>query len=260
MDRIKKEVDKMTRMPVSPAFSGNNGCRSVNYTGRKEGENEVATADAKSSSNLAKVPVVVMIAMSPAMLNGKVPPELMNDMNGAKTEMVALPTNTADAEVIPNLFEAEKVAPVAPQQRANAPFGESNLRGKVIQYSKSFNRNGSKYNFVFVSEKGDGNLVRYVYVFPQGYNSSAAKLLPQVTNFVYHDIGKGKEFGGVIVYSIARNAKGEYKQYKEEIRLPDELAQSIIDLLAKDSQFRNGTAIKYSETRSRVLLNKMEVK
>ncbi|MDO4209223.1 MAG: hypothetical protein Q4E44_06115 [bacterium] len=245
MDRIKKEVDKMTRMPVSPAFSGSNSCRNVNYTGRKEGENEISTAVAKSSSNLAKVPVVVMIAMSPAMLNAKTPIKGLPELEGAKTEYVtALPVETPEIDEMTATPSFN-----APEIQQDFPFGEKRLSMNKIQDSSTFVQNGVKYNMVFAADRTDDKEVRYIYIFPNGYNASPTKSLPQVKELIYHDLGSDKEFCGVILRTSVKKENGRVTTYKE-MRLPDEIAQKIIDLKANYTEFDNRTNIKYSKIQS----------
>lgn len=74
--------------------------------------------------------------------------------------------------------------------------------------------------------------------------------LPVVQELVYHDLGKAKEYCGIIVRTTQRLKSGEFKITKEEVRLPDNCAQILIDLLANYSKMKNRTSIEYSETKS----------
>ena len=226
------------------SFSGRNK-RNVNV----EAENSPVENSSKASK-LAKVPVVVMIAMSPAMMNGKLPVEGLPDMNGAKVEYVT-PTPEMAEELLAMATPAEFEAPQVNQANSD-PMGISEFRYKKIQQLDSFNKNGKKHYIAYTTERREPGEVQNVYLFPAGYKSETGKkFIPQIRELIYHDLGPGKEFCGVIVDTAVKNLQtNRYEATYEEVRLPDECAQHLIDLLANDTKWTNRTRISYSETKS----------
>lgn len=110
-------------------------------------------------------------------------------------------------------------------------------------------KDGKKHYIVYSSIRTP-DYVDKVSVFPEGFPNKSGVLLPWVEELVYHDLGKGKEYCGIIVRSVNKLQNGRYKTTYEEVRLPDECAQTLIDLLANYSKMKNNTSIEYSETKS----------
>lgn len=242
----------MIRMAVSGLGIGLNVNHYVNFAGQNSRKNNGDTEGSpveynRRSNNLVKVPVIVLMAMLPAMMNAKTPVTNLSETNGAKTEIVA--PILIDSE---ELDEMTTIAPYFsnPQNaQTKAPFGVAELIGRKIYKAESFVNNGEKYYIVY-SGRQNSKFVNRVTVFPEGFRNENGKLLPVVHELIYHDLGKGKEFCGVLVFSNTVLKNGDSKKTIEEIRLPDECAQTLIDLLANYSTMKNMTSIKYSETKS----------
>ncbi len=243
----------MVVMPVSVASTGFGANSYVNFSGQNRRKNNGDTEGSpieynRSSNNLAKVPVIVLMAMSPAMMNAKTPITNLSEMEEAKTEIIT-PVSIDSEE----LDEMTTVAPdfSNPQNvQKKAPFGVVALLGHKIHHYDTFMKDGKKHYIVY-SGIGKADYVNKVTLFPEGFKvSEDGVLLPWVQELVYHDLGKGKEFCGVIVRSAKKLQNGKYKEMTEEIRLPDNCAQTLIDLLANYSKMENRTSIKYSETKS----------
>ena len=199
----------------------------MNFVGQNSRKNNGDTEGSpveynRRSNNLAKVPVIVLMAMSPAMMNAKTPITNLSEMEEAKTEIVT-PVSIDSEE----LDEMTTVAPdfSKPQNaQTKAPFGVTSLLGQKIYHYDTFMKDGKKHYIVYSSIR--------------------------TPDYVYHDLGKGKEYCGIIVRSVNKLQNGRYKTTYEEVRLPDECAQTLIDLLANYSKMKNNTSIEYSETKS----------
>lgn len=248
-----KKIMYMIRMTVSGLDAGFGANSYVNFAGqnsrKNNGDTEASPVEYnRRSNNLAKVLVIVLMAMLPAMMNAKTPITDLSETNGAKTEMVA--PILIDSE---ELDEMTTIAPdfSNPQNvKTKAPFGVTDLLGHKIHHADTFMKNGKKYYIVY-SGINNADYVDKVSVFPEGYNGvKEGKLLPRVTKLVYHDLGKGKEYCGIIVISTQKLKNGDFKRTTEEVRLPDNCAQILIDLLANYSKMKNRTSIEYSETKS----------
>ena len=242
----------MIRMAVSGLGIGLNVNHYMNFAGQNSRNNNGNTEGEpveynKSSNNLAKVPVIVLMAMSPVMMNAKTPITDLSETNGAKTEMVA--PILIDSE---ELDEMTTIAPYFsnPQNaQTKAPFGVAELIGRKIYKAESFVNNGQKYYIVY-SGRQNSKIVNRVTVFPEGFRNENGKLLPVVHELIYHDLGKGKEFCGVLVFSNTVLKNGDSKKTIEEIRLPNEVAQNLIDFMAGDTEMKNMSSISYSKTKS----------
>ena len=243
----------MVVMPVSVASTGFGANSYVNFSGQNRRKNNGDTEGSpieynRSSNNLAKVPVIVLMAMSPAMMNAKTPITNLSEMEEAKTEIIApIPIDSEE------LDEMTTVAPdfSNPQNvQKKAPFGVVALLGHKIHHYDTFMKDGKKHYIVY-SGIGKADYVNKVTLFPEGFKvSEDGVLLPWVQELVYHDLGKGKEFCGVIVRSAKKLQNGKYKEMTEEVRLPNEVAQNLINFLADDTKMENRTRIKYSKTTS----------
>lgn len=242
----------MIRMAVLGLGIGLDVNRYVNFAGQNSGKNNGDTEGSpveynRSLNNLAKVPVIVLMAMSPVMMNAKTPITDLSETNGAKTEMVA--PILIDSE---ELDEMTTIAPdfSNPQNvQTKAPFGVAELIGRKIYKAESFVNNGQKYYIVY-SGRQNSKIVNRVTVFPEGFRNENGKLLPVVHELIYHDLGKGKEFCGVLVISNTVLKNGGSKNTIEEIRLPNEVAQNLIDFMAGDTEMKNMSSISYSKTQS----------
>lgn len=252
----------MIRMAVSGLGIGWDVNRYVNFAGQNSRKNNADTEGSpveynRSLNNLAKVPVVMLMAMSPAMMDAKTPVTNLSEMEEAKTEMVApIPIDSEE------LDEAITIAPdfSNPQNaQKKAPFGVTSLLGHKIHHYDTFMNNGKKHYIVY-SGISNADYVNKVSVFPEGFDSvKEKKLLPYVRELVYHDLGKGKEYCGIIVITHQILKNGKSKTIKEEVRMPNEVAQNLIDFLADDTKMQNNTSISYSKTKSPQLRTTVEM-
>lgn len=248
-----KKIMYMIRMTVSGLDAGFGTNSYVNFVGQNSRKNNGDTEGSpveynRRSNNLAKVPVIVLMAMSPAMMDAKIPFTNLSEMEEAKTEMVA--PILIDSE---ELDEMTTIAPYFsnPQNaQTKAPFGVTSLLGHKIHHYDTFMNNGKKHYIVY-SGISNADYVNKVSVFPEGFDSvKEKKLLPYVRELVYHDLGKGKEYCGIIVITHQILKNGKSKTIKEEVRIPNEVAQNLIDFLADDTKMQNNTSISYSKTKS----------
>lgn len=247
-----KKIMYMIRMTVSGLDAGFGTNSYVNFVGQNSRKNNGDTEGSpveynRRSNNLVKVPVIVLMAMLPAMMNAKTPVTNLSETNGAKTEMVA--PILIDSE---ELDEMTTIAPYFsnPQNaQTKAPFGVTSLLGQKIYHYDTFMNNGKKHYIVY-SGISNADYVNKVSVFPEGFDSvKEKKLLPYVRELVYHDLGKGKEYCGIIVITHQILKNGKSKTIREEVRIPNEVAQNLIDFMAGDTEMKNMSSISYSKTK-----------
>lgn len=243
----------MVVMPVSVASTGYGAVNNVSFSGYNRRKNNGDTEGSpveynRSSNNLAKVPVIVLMAMSPAMMNAKTPVNNLSEMEGEKTEIIT-PISIASEELDEMTASSSVFSEPRPEQ-VKAPFGVTSLLGNKIHHFDSFKINGKKHYIVY-SGMENADYVDRVSFFPEGFKAMQNGVqLPVVQELVYHDLGKGKEYCGIIVRTTQRLKNGEFKITKKEVRLPNEVAQNLIDFMADDTKMKNRTSISYSKTKS----------
>ncbi len=249
---MEKKI-RMIRMAVAGLGIGLGANSYVNFAGQNSRKNNGDTEGSpveynRSLNNLAKVLVIVLMAMLPAMMDAKTPVANLSEMDEAKTEIIA--PILIDSE---ELDEMTTIAPYFsnPQNvQTKAPFGIATLSGHKIHHYDTFMKNGKKHYIVY-SGISNADYVDKISVFPEGFKvAKEGKLLPWVQELIYHDLGKGKEYCGIIVRSVQELQNGKFKTTYEEVRIPNEVAQNLIDFLADDTQMENRTRISYSRTKS----------
>lgn len=219
----------------------NNG---VNFTGNKRHKNYSPDVNNESvkSNKLAKVPVMLMIAMSPAMMNAKTPEQFIPSDEGNMIEMYE-----------PTCVESNDATYVTkPGEPNNSfPFDIAFFRHKRIQQIVPAMAGGQKTNLVLSSSNFNDNTVRKVYLVKNNEKVIYETHEPQyITELVLHDIGKDKEYLGVTVLrDVFDKDTHEYRGTIEfETRLDDESAQFLLDFYAGSTKWKNITRIKLRVT------------
>lgn len=239
----------MAILPINSISVMKNQNRSVNFQGRGRDENEGSKngISQKAKMSAASVPVVVLMAMSPSLLNAKEPMKIMPMDNGINTE----------------IFEkASEVDEPATYYSAPGDYNQSipnigtwrRLQNKKILLHKEILGNGTKYHMLFATDKGAApNSVEYVYVIRDGSEGSDDFNVtpPEVTKLTYHNLGKDKEFCSVKVHEsiIGQDGKQNGTMIRE-IKIDDDAANQIIDLIAGDTPWTNSTMMEVAETKS----------
>ena len=234
----------MAVLPVSAVKvdGRNNG---VNFTGiRKNKYSSEINNDSARSNDLAKVPVVLMIAMSPSMMNAKTPVQIMPLDEGNMTEMY----EQAPVEVNDRTYVAK---PEEFQQ--SDPLGVAYFRYSRIQQIKPAIASGHKANLVLTSINRNDNTVRKVYLVRNDYkNSIETQEPPYIRELIYHELGPDKEFLGVkVIESVYDKSTQQYKgTIGYEVKLDDTSAQYLLDFNAGSTKWIDETGIKFKETKS----------
>ncbi len=192
------------------------------------GESETAPKQTpKRANNFVKVPVIVMMTLSPSLLNSA----------GAAAE------NYQDGE-FPQTELLAMAAP-EPQSRINSATRTSSyVKPELVQYQKKFSSNGTQYTMYWVEpnkkRNPNSNYVREVYFVPNGYRPEGSgsghdwNCPPQLSGIRFHDLGTGKEFVGAVV----KEKKSNQNWYKREIKLPEEISDDLMDLVKGRTNFQ----------------------
>lgn len=195
--------------------------------------------DSHKANPLASIPVIVMLAMAPLSMDGK---QFVPIDNAHLTEVSAQVNSVA-----PKAY-AEPQAP----QETTYPFGlkyynKTRLILKVID-SKANNKD-AKMVFSTFNNDASKSKVAYVHLIDKDYNNRRVLSEPPVIReLIYHNTPEG-EFCSVIVSECIKQ-NNQYVDKFYNVKLDDNSAQELINLLAGETEWKNSTIIKFSETTS----------
>ena len=153
------------------------------------------------------------------------------------------------------------------QAKRNYQLGHNELDAeyKAIELHDVFMMNGRKYHLLFVrpTDYAKGK-VRNVYVYPDGFKSwrqnGLVVSLPEVTEFIVHNVPGQELWGSVIIWESNHTDRLDGKKHDKvvytdtytDVRLPDGPAQKILDLIQDNSTYEytwsslEARAIKYN--------------
>lgn len=237
----------MAIVPINGISVRQNHRSMINFGSKKSDSGEAVPQRTNSAMS---VPVVVLMALSPSLLNAG------GITNSAPLDAKALTEMAAESRV-PEAEGATYIMDMAaPASVNNLTPGQRNYlraQGDDVIYKKDAG-NGA----ILVFEKlTKPNEVRFIKYLPGNSQYSGKKTeTPSVTMLVYHDIGKDKEYCGVMTRVWVRDddhPKGGYYLDKE-YRIPDETANDLIALVTSGSEFVNKAGFKWMNTTDADLL------
>lgn len=171
----------------------------------------------------------------------------------------ALATETTEAVSISDSEQTNQVCPDKDLPRGKrvqhdydfeSQMPQSKAKPKIVQ---RFSSGGHNLTIVYASGDFWGeNCIENVYIFEEG---EPLLELKKVDAFVYHNIGPTSEFCGALITREVYDKNGRAQGIVErEFRLPDEVAQTLADLLTNDLEYENYSNIGVIETKSFQLL------
>lgn len=179
------------------------------------------------------VPVIVLMAMNPSLLSSSVP---TNHFPLEEATQIETLYNPETSEIAPNEMLQSK------QASFKHPKSEEITPNRVL-YQKDFKAEGKNWTMYFTNRFKDTEPkhVRDIYLVPETYVpktyfGAETTMPPKIDKLVYHDLGEKDEFIGAVIKE--RIAKGDKTVYaSREIRLPDEIANEITDLIYGETKF-----------------------
>ena len=184
--------------PVGSVSFKNNA--PVNFRARKNNDTEgqeYTPSQSRETTDLAKMPVVVLLAMTPALTEAKTP---------KIPEMEIMPAIEVAENKTPEADEMTYIlSPITPetQQSSSYPFGYGGLRNDIVKMSHPFKSKGESCHLVFSSVKSNASnkVVEFAYVIYDNKkpNNSNSQTPPEIKKLIYHNIGKDKEFCGALI-------------------------------------------------------------
>ncbi len=239
-------------MAVLPISSVNTKNHTVSFQGRKK--TSVLNADEgknnqpNTAGKMVTVPVAVLMALATSSLNAKAPANQNFDKNIDQTELLAYTAQTDDYTptksvktddyyiYFNNLYKAGRVAK-ALEIPGKEPYTMILLRDEPLG-------------------EGEADCCDRIIMLPHKQvnrdNKGNFQEAPEITKFIYHDIGEENEFCGALVQRTKRNGTN-WSTETFEIKLPTIAANLIMSILANDSDYVNFTDIKFEKTKSAAL-------
>lgn len=217
----------------------------INF-GEKQRVHEGAPVSRPSGvSNLAKVPVVVLLAMNPATLNSAIPTMPETD-NPNKITILAPETKSVDAATYVIAPETEEV------EQSDPPFGWALFRDVTedIKLNVSAKGNGANYHMVFTAPRSSNDKINNIYFIKDGSVGSVdpGAHPPKVQTLIYHNLGKENFCSVITLESILGPDRKEKGTTLRQIMLDDDSAQKIVDLMSgDDSRWKDNTHIQFKE-------------
>ena len=196
--------------------------------------------DSHKANPLVSIPVIVMLAMAPLSMDGK---QFVPIDNAHLTEVSAQVNSVA-----PKAY----AEPQAPQEKSPAPFGMKFFLSFPIQQIVDAKANGKDAKLVYttIKTKPANNGVVEVYLIEPDYpKRHIGPKPPMITELIYHNTPNGEFCSVIVEESIKENSYGKDLKVSNK-RLDDKSAQELINLLAGETEWKNATNIKFSETSS----------
>lgn len=163
---------------------------------------------------------------------------------------------------VANANEPSEKASTA-QTQQSYPFDTSRLKdfNQTVRYFRKATVGSGKAYIVFVSDPlCSANEISDIYVINEGesypYHTGSYEQYPVVTELIYHDLGKDKEFLGVVIFKPVFNKNTHLLAggITYECRIDDEAGQLLLDYQAGATKWKPGpggfATLKFSETKS----------
>lgn len=195
-----------------------------------------------------RVIIVVLLAMIPAILNEDIAAKAVTLNPEQLTEVLAnIPMQEPDkmTAIFPGVNEIQQ----------SYPLGVAYFSDLKVQQIKPAIGNGAKANIVLTKllrQGGANDVLEVYYVKDSWKDNNFNHRPPEIEELIYHNLGGDKDFLGIKIreniYKIGNNTMHPDNVMEREVKLDDESAQLLIDLMSGDTKWNNKTSITYSET------------
>ena len=213
-----------------------------------------------SVGKYATVPVVVLMTLNPS-LSAQAAGNNAPEPKQITMEMPYAPSEASEAEPMYD-FASEAAALSAPESApqtssTEAPYGWAWLKTEEIKFSHRGKTPISGFDMLYTTVEGDiedPKEIQFVYIILDKENKAPNNpnaCPPLVRELIYHKLADGREFCGVKIEENTVDKQGKTTGYMEsEIKIDDDTANLLMDLLLNQSGWNNKTGIKYSATTS----------
>ena len=236
----------MALTAINGVRTANPNIYNINFTSRRKKDNPSIQTQERTGNNLAKVPVIVMLAMSPAMLNAGNNKAIQLEEGQLKEILAQIPEDESvpTAEFIQGTEQTK--SPVVPFLRF------ANIK-KVVPAKG--NDVSAKLFLIANITDGSEDVVRDIYYvkdsdIKEGKYKNDYERPPRVEKVIYHDLGEDEFIGiGVFEEIYDKDGVAVANSYRE-IRLDDNSAQYVADLLADKTRFQDKTNIPFTVSKN----------
>lgn len=213
-------------MAVLPVSGVKFDSRKVGFVGAENSKSENIETARKSPMYAKTVPVIVLMAMNPSLLNAKLP-ENFAEENNITFIAPAKAQNLDDTYVIsPEIDKSSKI---------KNPYGWQIFDVLDIKQAKKIKPKETEYNVLFTSLKDKKpNEIDNIYLVPtsdMGRSISGAYEPPRVKALILHNV-EGQKYCSVRTVEDVVDNNGNPTAFRErEIILDNETAQEIFDII-----------------------------
>lgn len=230
-------------MAISPinsvSFRGVRNRNENNFEKAKEDSQNLGVRHSQTARMSAmSVPVVVLMAMNPSMLNAKEPVSFQPMVNGAPTEMyVDAPKHSLE---ISELKETQEVPPYGDW----ACLKET---GNNVLFHKAFYRGKEKYHMLFLGFPRNKEVYEILLVPEWMEPSKDPQTVPgKVIDLVHHKLDNGESFYSAYVSDGCDDETGKFSaSVIHEITVPDHIAKEMLKLKNGETEFENHSVLKF---------------
>lgn len=241
----------MAILPITGANLGlkNNSISFGAKTDERENYNEVPQR--RISNKLATVPVVVLMAMTPSMLNAN-GNRVVEALNTSGISELVEKQSAPKSESATYVMAPEQSRPMTAGQKRYFDDFKDQIPLKMQAYNGAYVAFRRINNFIFGIDYIPRD-VNYKGGIDEIMGTHNDLTVPSAVELEYHDTGDGKEFLGLKVRALVqRNGKDYYKD--EEVKVPTDVANKIISLLNNEYEYKNRTGLKVRMLNTSTLL------
>ena len=231
-------------MAIAPVINASFTSGNVNFQGKnkKSEQGNPQPIDNKAGA-MVTVPVALLMALATGSINAKA-------ANNNNEYAEANPT-----EMVSEVPQASSQSQTAKSRDYYTYLKFAKEDGKIIQSREIINKDGS-YTMIFLKDSPDSKGCSEIVLLPYNFQSLDKYYNtidpPTVRKLIHHNLGENKEFAGAYVHYIEYGAN-DMKFIDKEIKISDDAANDIIDLLAGDNKYYNFTGIKFVQTKRTTL-------
>lgn len=227
----------MAILPVSSVKLDSNS--RLNFTGDKEVSPRENHYKGASVGKYATVPVVVLMTLNPSLSaqaagsNAPEPKQITMEMP------YAAPTHSQSAEPMYDFATEAAALAEAPESapQTNAIKGSKAwYNTKKVVESFPFVSDGKKYSMQYMTSNTNNKEITTVYFIPDGYDKYSEDNIepPMFEKLILHNLGNDNDsFAGAWTVETAV-VDGSMSLVYKEIKLPDDIADKLIDMLYGD--------------------------
>lgn len=224
--------------------------RYMTFTGKKKTQKNSYHPQQSSigSTAVKSAPIILLLALNSPDLNSGTQAQYMMYPQPLTTAVAPIPTNNISTVDIRNIRPDQ---PITPKQVLPSIFKDEN-----IQYKKTFKMGGKSQTLYFMdiarSIREEKNLVTHIFLIPDDFSLIGGEYNnknypPVLQKFIYHDFGdpENKDYCTAVLHERRCDKDGENSRFVDlEVRLPEEVANDLIDLINDDTDLVASKSIK----------------